>query len=69
MRPRLVAGCDRAVEKKLQHQALEKKASATIPIASAACVCPIEAVLTIPASAHIAIRAKSKFLTQWMPSA
>ena len=35
-----------------------------MPIARAAWVCPIDAVLTMPASAQIAISAKSVLLTQ-----
>jgi hypothetical protein len=39
-----------------------------MPMASAACVCPIAAVLTMPASAHIAMTARSKPFIHGMPS-
>ena len=47
---------------------LEKNARATIPMARAACVCPSAAVLTMPATAHIVITARSKPFTHRMPS-
>src|SRR6476619_4377557 len=51
-----------------QHPTREKNARATMPMARAACVCPIAAVLTTPATAAIAMTAKSDPYTQCLPS-
>src|SRR6478752_1870168 len=51
-----------------QHPTREKNAMATMPMARAACVCPIEAVLTMPATAAIAMTARRDPYSQCLPS-